>query len=690
MFSTTRLSSGHFVARTNDELTYMVNAMKSASIVGVDFETSGSRPFNGAHPVGYAMGFIASDGRPYCWYVPVAHITPEPMAEEKAAKRAFRDSIADAKGIVGHNLKFDLNFARMYGYDIPMLTPLHDTLIQAYLIDENRPFRLERVVDYEDVSPWNAEELKDEVTAYLKVKAKERGMLFKKRTNKRGYCEAPYIEQFGHSEVWVSMESEYSCRDVAHSLLLDRAQRDRAMGLGTQYEKRRRFLYWNEMVLVRALAEMQWNGQRVDKPYLLDLASKLDTDLERRAAELTRLFGARISWGNDNDVRDLLYNHLNLPVVERTKKSKTHKHGQPSVSRSALMQLRRHHKGIEHLAEFNVWNKIRSTYTDSMAYHVDLDGKIHGDVMQFGTGTGRFAMKEPNLQNVPIRHKDASNAVRRAFIIEDGRIRLLLDYSQVELRILAWRTGSRVLIGAYTSPSWEAHMRGDLTLREYMRERKKEPKTDVHGNVARETFGADPSKSSWKNRRRAAKAINFGVPYGGGHTMLTSNPELMIPEKQAKQLYDKYHRTNPEINRGKNKLFQVMRSRRGCYFVNWAGRTRHLPTLKSNVKDIRSRAERMAFASLIQGEAGELTRFSIVRTYLMQRDGTFPACATNTVHDEIQFDCDVGDIEDAAREGQLAMEDFHGYFGNTPIVVDAEVTDTNWAEKRDYEVTYGE
>jgi DNA polymerase I-like protein with 3'-5' exonuclease and polymerase domains len=689
MFCTTKLSPGHFVARTNDEMTYMVNAIKSATTIGIDFETTGSRPFNGAHPIGYSMGFLASDGRPYSWYVPVAHTTPEPMADMPAAKRAFRDAVFSASELVGHNLKFDLNMARKWGYDIPLLTPLHDTLIQAYLIDENRPFALEKVVNYEGISPWgDAMSMKNELTAYLKVKAKERGLLFQKRTNKRGYWEAPYIERFGHSEVWVSTEAEYSCRDIAHTLLLDRTQRDRAMGLGTPYEDRRRFLYWNEMMLVRALAEMQWNGQPVDKPYLLKMAVELDEDLERRAADLTRRFGARISWSNDNDVRDFLYNHLKLPVKERTKVSKTHPKGQPSVSRSALMQLRPHHSAIEHLAEFNVWLKIRSTYSDSLAYYVDQDGKIHGDVMQFGTGTGRFAMKGPNLQNIPFRHKEASKRVRQAFMTVDGMVRLFLDYSQVELRVLGWRTAAKVFIAAYRSPSWEAMMRGDISIEAYMRERANEPRRDIHGEVAIATLGSKPEDSDWKVKRRAGKVINFGVPYGGGHSMLTSNPELMLGEKAAKALYERYHRKNPEIDRTKEKLFAAMRGRRGCYFTNWAGRCRHLPALKSRGNDMRSRAERMAFASLIQGEAGELTRLSIVRTYIMQRDGTFPGKATNTVHDEIQFDCDKKDLVEVARKGQLAMEDFHGYFGSIPIIVDAEVTETTWADKKDYEVSY--
>ena len=689
MFSNTKLSPGHFIARTNDELTYMVRAMQSATKIGIDFETTGSRPFNGAHPIGYSMGFIASDDRPYAWYVPVAHQTPEPMADLPAAKRAFRDAVAGATDIVGHNLKFDLNMGRKWGYKIPELTPLHDTLIQAYLIDENRPFGLEKVVNHEGLSPWgDALLMKNELTAYLKTKAKAKGLLYQKRTNKRGYWEASYLERYGHAEVWVGMEAEYSCRDIAHTLILDRAQRDRAMGLGTPYEERRRFLYWNEMMLVRALADMQYIGQPVDKPYLLDLADKLDDDLERRTAELTRLFGARISWGNDNEVRDFLYNHLKLPVVERTKPSKTHQDGQPSVSRSALMQLRAKHKGIEYLAEYNVWLKIRSTYTDSLAYHVDEDGRIHGDVIQFGTGTGRFAMREPNLQNIPFRHKEASQAVRHAFYTPEGIIRLFLDYSQVELRVLAWRTGAKVFIQAYRSECWESFMQGKITVDEYMRLRAGEPRRDIHGEVAIGTLGANPEDEDWKVQRRAGKVINFGVPYGGGHTMLTSNPELMLSEKRAKALYDRYHRKNPEIDRGKETLFSTMRGRRGCYFTNWAGRCRHLPALKSRNEKMRSRAERMAFASLIQGEAGELTRFSLVRTYLLKRDGLFPADATNTVHDEIQFDCAESDLIEVARTGQKAMEDFHGYFGNIPIIVDAETSKTTWAEKKDYEVTY--
>ena len=654
----------------------MVAAVAAAPEVGLDFETSGLRPFNGDHPIGFTLGFIASDGHPYSWYVPVAHRTMEAQADASIARAAFADALRHRPAIIGHNLKFDLLMGRVHGYDIPDTAPVHDTLVQAHLIDENRSLRLESVVSDEAVSLWQATEMSDMVDRVCRGQAKVRRLTLKKRA-KTG--EPSYMEQYGHSEVPIAVESEYSCRDVAHALLLDRVQRPKAMGAGRPYEAQRRYLYANEMLLVRALMDMQFRGQLIDKPYLLALHQRLSEELDVRGRDVGAKFGAVIPWNNDNQLRDLLYKHLKLPVVKETNK------GLPAVDRSALLQLRAHHPGMEALSEWRVRYKVRSTYTESLAYCVDRDGRVHGDVLQHGTKTGRFSMKGPNLQNVPTRHKEMARAVRRAFVIEDGWARLFIDYSQIELRMLAHYTASSILRAAYHSPAYEAYAQGAIDIDEYMLRRAKEPKRDVHSEQAKRTFGADPASPDWKTKRRAAKIINFGVPYGMQAQGLNANPDLLLPQATANEYFATYHRKNPEISATKARLFQAMVARRGTYFANWTGRCRHVPALRANSRTVRSRAERETFASLIQGAAGELTRYSIVKLYLARREGRLPAHATSTVHDEVQLDCKVEDIPVVARRGQRTMESFRGHFPGIPVVADVEVSTTTWADKADYE-----
>lgn len=686
-------SPGHTIVRTADELRQMVRFMQSIPDRGMDFETDGLRYADGKRAIGYALGGLTANGH-RCWYVPVAHRTAEPMIDGQHARDAFRDALAGATSLVGHNLKFDLNIARVDDWTVPDVQ-VHDTLPQAHLIYEKRAFQLEKVVmSTRGVDPpWDPMEGKDLIDKFTRQQAMAHKLNWKKDA-KDGT--PSYLTKFGHSEVPIALEGEYSCRDVAHALMLDRAQRAEAQGIGQPWEAQRRYLYWNEMMLVRALAEMEYTGQLVHADYLRSLAAYLDEELDQRARKLGQMFRTDTSvkwWGKDSNVRDLLYGHLKMPVRKLTERGQ-----QPSVDRGALLMMRTEDGGkyAEHLtelAEFNARLKVRSTYTISLANHVCRDGRIHASFLQQGTKSGRLSGVGPNLTNIPMRHKELARYVRQAFIVEPGWVRVYADYSQIELRFLQWITGSRNLLKAYRSPSWDHMMRecrGRPTpewVAWYQTARQAEPVVDVHGLQAQSTFGASEGDPDWKIKRRAAKIINFGVPYGMGPGGLQGNPELMLDEATARAYFDQYHRANPEINHAKNTLFHKMLARTGTpLFTNWAGRVVHGPELRSHDSERRASAERSTFASLVQGSAAELTRISLVRLYLAHKEGRIPGVATSTVHDEIQVDCREGDLPLVAREVRTVMEDFHGICGTIPIICDLEFTRSNWADKQEYHV----
>ena len=935
------LSPGHHIAVTPADLAAMVREMRAADRRAVDFETSGLRYFDGDYAIGAALGYEGPSG-PRAWYVPVRHQTMDTQADPAQARAAFKDALEGAHEIVGHNLCFDLNVARADGWEIPPWVPLHDTQVQAYLCDEGQYFGLEKLVAALDCSPYgDAHTMKNEVQQFLRGRA---------RAFKVGI--KAYLKRFGHAEVPVGMEGEYACRDIGHTLALDRRQRYAAEGWGTPWHAHRRVLYANEMLLVRALADMQFVGQAIDVDYFRRLALWLDEDLDGRGKHLTATFGDKLDWGNDNQIRDLLYSRLRMPVEELTPK------GKPSIGRAALMGMAHAHPGIEHLMEWRARYKIRTTYSSSLADIASALGRLHTDFVQWGTKSGRLSCvagwapittsrgtiradavrpgdkvwthkarwrpvrstftkgvdrmydvrfsngevltctmahrllcsdgvwrslrecvqamgvrpgergngggalppvvednqgdrrgvghdsaqrasrapgpstfrgtegvesspvfgiqgwglepdaredgqgppqldrsvpgwaglldlspqgtasvcspvgvrngsgdrcsgfaaetgcsphrrgsaeqrdrqsgadhgagtldhprpgagycvlaieevnargsflvydfevaedhsyeacgafnhnsRSPNLQNVPTRHKELAKLVRQGFLLGQRRGRIYCDYSQIELRVLAWASGSRVLTEAYESPAYMDLLAGRVGYDAYRTRRQSEPSNDVHGLVCKRVFGVDEAHPDWKNKRRAAKVINFGVPYGGGPNLLAGNPELRLPKAEAKAFFAQYHRQNPEIEYTRGALFDKMRRDPDLKFVNWAGRTVHGRRLTWRAEEVRASEERSVFASLIQGSAGELTRFSIVRLWLLQQQGKLPAISTSTVHDEVQVDCDVGDIPDVAREVQRVMEDFTGSFGTIPVVADLEVTTTNWAEKKDY------
>lgn len=675
------ISPNHTIVTDASQLGPMVAELRAYQDRGLDFETGGTRFWAGQLPVGWAAGVWTERG-PRCWYVPVAHRTMEVQCNPAAARAAFQDAYEGAGSIIGHNLGFDLNMARSDGWKLPAFTPLHDTLIQAMLIHENRSLALENVVGEHGWSPYgDAHAMKDQLETWLRQRAKER------KTGIKGY-----LDGWGHSEVPVYLEGEYSCRDVGHTLALDRNQRWRAQGWGAPWEARRRSLYDTEMLLVRALADITFRGQLIDTAYLSSLASELDVWLDQEGRELIRLFGVQIEWHNDNQLRDLLFNRLRLPILSFTDKR------QPSVDRAALMTLHKLHPGIERLAEWRAHQKVRTTYTTSLLDKVGPDGRLHADFVQWGTATGRLSSRNPNLQNIPSRHKKLAKMVRRAFTVDPGFARVLIDYSQIELRQLAWATGAPSLLSAYDSPAYMALLRGDIDYDTYRWHRRFEPSVDVHGNVAREVFGAvevpegAPGWDDWYVKRSASKVINFGVPYGAGPNLLMADPKLRLSEADAVRFFEEYHRSTPEVRQTQQSLFATMYQQRdewGPYFVNWAGRMRHGPRLLWNRRKGPdcpvAEEERGMFASLIQGGAAELTKISLVRLWCAQQAGTMPAFTSGTVHDEIALDCPASEARYVAAEGQRIMEDFTGLFGSTPIVAEVELTTTDWSAKHHFD-----
>lgn len=661
----------------------MVRELQAAHERGLDWETDGLRYANGRRPIGASLGYLDREGRPHCWYVPWGHKTPETQVPEAAAKQVIRDGLRGARAVINHNLKFELQMSWAWlGTPelIPLDVQLHDTLIQAFLNYENRQsFKLDDVAadELSGTLPWNPHQSKEMVDELLRQRAKARRMPYKK--DKPG--QPAYLSLYGHSEIPVAIEGEYGCRDVAMSLLLDRAQRPKAQGahLG-EWQSARAVLYQNEMLLVRALAEMEYVGQPCNASYLRGLAREIDEELDRRRRELSATFHIHIDWSNDNELRDFIYGHLKLPVKRRTDR------GLASVETAALQDAAIKIPQLEQVIEYGYWDKARTTYTDSLAEHVCADGRLHPGFLQFGAATGRLASESPNLQNIPTRHKETAKRIRKAFGVRPGQRRVYLDYSQVELRMLGWITGAPAFVNAYRLDCYDRFRRGELSYEQYTAIRRTVTMADIHSAVTKAVFGIDESHLDWKRKRRAAKVINFGIPYGGGLDMLTGNPELRIEHDEAKAYLSAYRVANPEIEIAKRALFEGMLRRKSTSFINWAGRTRHGPGLRSGDENAAAATQRAMFASWVQGSAAELTRFSLVRLMLLRKVGQLPAYSTSTVHDEIQLDCDEADVPVVVTTARKAMEDYP-YFGGIPIIAEVESTTTNWAEKAKWETT---
>jgi hypothetical protein len=280
------------------------------------------------------------------------------------------------------------------------------------------------------------------------------------------------------------------------------------MGRNSQYADRRSLLYENEMMLPRALAAMEMEGQVVDAGYMWQLGLDLEEELEQRGAELNRTFREKIDWGNDTALRHFLYDYLKLPIVKWTQGSTDSRVGgvdrnkQPSIDRDALLSLRDRCPPIEQIAEYRSVLKAVQSCSVSIAWEVQADGKIHPSFNQNGTASGRLSSERPNFQNIVARHKVLSPKIRAGWKVQPGRARIYADYSQIELRVLAFYTKCQTFLNAYRSPSYDAYRSGRISYDDYRWYRRSEKEVDVHGDVARRIFpGMD------KGHRRSQTSV---------------------------------------------------------------------------------------------------------------------------------------------------------------------------------------
>jgi len=308
-------------------------------------------------------------------------------------------------------------------------------------------------------------------------------------------------------------------------------------------------------------------------------------------------------------------------------------------------------------------DKIASTYTTSILKRVDANGVLHGRFDQVGARTGRMSSKEPNLQNIP---SSAEAGIRRAFLVPEGRVRLYMDFSQVELRVLAWCAQEQTMIQTFIEGG------------------------DIHDDTSMRMFG-----STDYEYRRPAKVINFGVAYGmskyGVRDNLNkgadpNNGVPLIDERTADGYLDQWHGIFPGVQRHIHALTAQMLRYNPPSFTNAFGRTRRIPAIAA-FGPLGKRAVRQAIASEIQGTANELMKVSMVR---VEEEILRPlrnihgrgADLVGNIHDEMILDVDRDIAYEVAVKTKAIMEDFT-LFAPIPIIANGEWTSTTWAAKED-------
>ena len=387
-----------------------------------------------------------------------------------------------------------------------------------------------------------------------------------------------------------------------------------------------------ELPLLEVLAEIELNGVYVDRKHLKELSSKIDKQLLHLEKDIYVLADEEFNINSPKQLSVILFEKLKLPVVKKTKTGY-------STDVSVLEQLVVEHKLPEQVLSYRQLAKLKSTYVDALPGEIFKNtGRVHTSFNQTVAATGRLSSSNPNLQNIPIR-SDMGKEIRKAFTAEGDNMLLSADYSQIELRILAHLSKDKALKNAFD--------KGE----------------DVHARTAADIFGSSLDQVG-ENSRRMAKAVNFGIIYGLSAFGLSR--QLNISRKDAQDFIDQYFSLYSSV---KDFMDNTIAEARECgYTSTMFNRRRYLPDLKSDNRQVRESAERIAINSPIQGSAADLIKVAMIRLSRNLKKIKLNSKMILQVHDELLFECPVQEkkeIESLVRkemEGACTL--------SVPLVVD--------------------
>ena len=407
-----------------------------------------------------------------------------------------------------------------------------------------------------------------------------------------------------------------------------------------------------ERPLIPVLGKMEARGVAVDIGYLKNLSLDFHKKLSALEKKIHRAAGEEFNINSPKQLGEVLFVKLGLKAA-RQKKTGT---GALSTRESELEKLREANPIIGDILEYREYQKLLSTYIDTMPTLVAPDGRLHTRFLQNGAATGRMASKDPNLQNIP--HKsELGMQIRKAFIAEKGFEIVAFDYSQIELRIAAFLSGDEKLI--------EIFKRGE----------------DVHTAVASAVFKVDAGKVTYE-MRRGAKAINFGIIYGMGVTALQK--AIGTGRAEAQKFYDDYFARFSTLASYLEKTKQDAYKK--GYTETLFGRRRYLEGLKSKLPYVRASAERQASNAPIQGTEADIIKLAMVRIdeYLVKEKVETDVKMLLQVHDELMFEMKKGVAKQFAPEIRKIMENVVGLTETKGVVCKVDVSaGDNWAELED-------
>ncbi|AGQ89823.1 DNA polymerase I [Vibrio parahaemolyticus] len=580
--------------------------LKAAELFAFDTETD-SLDYMVANLVG--LSFAIDEG--IAAYVPVAHDyldAPEQLDRDWVLEQLKPILEDDAQAKVGQNLKYDASVLARYGIEMKGIK--YDTMLASYVYNS--------VGGKHDMDSLALRFLQHSCISFEQIAGKGKN-------------------QLTFNQIELEQASPYAAEDADVTLRLH----NRLFANIEQDEKLKSVYEEIEMPLVTVLSRIERTGVLIDDMKLsaqsVEIAARLE-ELEQKAYEIAE---QEFNMNSPKQLQAILFEKMGLPVVKKTPS------GTPSTNEEVLQELALDYPLPKLILEYRGLAKLKSTYTDKLPKMINPStGRVHTSYHQAVTATGRLSSTDPNLQNIPIRNEEGRR-IRQAFVAPAGYKILAVDYSQIELRIMA-------------------HLSGDQALLDAFRDGK-----DIHAATAAEIMGVSIDQVSSEQRRRA-KAVNFGLIYGMSAFGLAK--QLGIPRGEAQAYMDKYFERYPGV-------MQYMEDTRSAaadkgYVETIFGRRLHLPEIKSRNGMRRKAAERAAINAPMQGTAADIIKKAMLLVdQWIQEEGNGRVKLLMQVHDELVFEVEESSLSEIESKVQKLMESAAEL--KVPLVAEAGHGD-NW------------
>jgi DNA polymerase-1 len=374
-----------------------------------------------------------------------------------------------------------------------------------------------------------------------------------------------------------------------------------------------------ELPLVPILYEMEMAGLKVDVNALRGFSDFISTELETLREKIFAISGREFNIGSPKQVGEVLQ-ELNIATGKKTAT------GQVSTSKDILNELAEKYEIAQLIIDYRELDKLKATYADALPEMIDDDGRIHGNLNQTVATTGRLSSTDPNLQNIPIR-TELGQQIRRAFVPEPGFKLISADYSQLELRLLAYITRDERMLEAF------------------------QQNEDIHAQTAKLVFGAKGEKDL-KEKRRLAKIVNFAIAYAVEAYGLSQR--VGISRSEAKKVIEDYYETYKGVRKFMDETPEIAREQ--GYVTSIYGRRRYVPSIKDRNFSVRTRAEREAINMPIQGTASDIVKIAMLKVDSALKRENLQTRMIMQVHDELLFEAPEAEVEKAIPVIKKAME----------------------------------